>query len=337
MARITIVGSGIIGLAIAAQLSRLHEITVIARDLPGDEPCIKWASPWAGANFVAGGCSSARERRMQMDAFTELWRLAIRHPESSVKRLPMEEFYDNERSDDDLWFKDFMPGFRFLPKDRLPEGVRGGITYMTIVLNPHIFMPWLKRNLESSGVRFRRMDLDSLSDAHHLGHDILINATGEGPKYLSDIKDQNMELLRGQTMIIKSDYKKSFMRDDGKTYTYVIPRLDGTVILGGIRDPDVENTEVDMEIDKDIVTRVNRSLPEHFSADVSDYEIVGHNVGIRPYRSAGMRIEKETKDGQNIVHAYGLTGGGFIYSFGVAREVVRLVDEFLFPDGKAKI
>lgn len=111
---------------------------------------------------------------------------------------------------------------------------------MTIVLNPHIFMPWLKRNLESSGVKFKRMNLDSLSDAHHFGHDVLINATGEGPKHLSDIKDQNMELLRGQTMIIKSDYKKSFMRDDGKTYTYVIPRLDGTAILGGMRDPDVE-------------------------------------------------------------------------------------------------
>ncbi|KAJ4171030.1 hypothetical protein NW754_007173 [Fusarium falciforme] len=223
---------------------------------------------------------------------------------------------------------------------------------MTIVVNPHIFMPWLKRNLESSGVKFRRMDLDSLSDAHHLGHDVLINATGEGPKYLSDIKDQNMDLLRGQTMIIKSGYKKSFMRDDGNTYTYVIPRLDGTVILGGIRDPDVENTEVDIEIDKDIVTRINRSLPEHFSADLADYEVVGHNVGIRPYRSSGMRIEKETKNGQNIVHAYGkwyvvsnnlglrdtgITGGGFIYSFGVAREVVKLVDEFLFPDGKARI
>jgi hypothetical protein len=54
-----------------------------------------------------------------------------------------------------------------------------------------------------------------------------------------------------------------------------------------------------------IVTRVNRNLPEHFSADLADYEIVGHNVGIRPYRCSGMRIEKETKNGQNIVHAYG--------------------------------
>lgn len=51
--------------------------------------------------------------------------------------------------------------------------------------------------------------------------------------------------------------------------------------------------------------RVNKSLPAHFSNDPADYEIVGHNVGIRPYRSTGMRIEKEVKDDQKIVHAYG--------------------------------
>jgi glycerol-3-phosphate dehydrogenase len=78
-----------------------------------------------------------------------------------------------------------------------------------------------------------------LSDAYHIGQDVLINATGSGPKYLDDIKDENMELLKGQIMVVKSDYKKSLIRDDGKTYTYVIPRLDGNVILGGIRDPDI--------------------------------------------------------------------------------------------------
>ena len=83
------------------------------------------------------------------------------------------------------------------------------------------------------------MNLSSLSDARHLGHDVLINATGLGPKDLDDVKDENMEPLKGQIMIVKSDYKKCLMRDDGKTYTYVIPRLDGRVILGGIRDPDV--------------------------------------------------------------------------------------------------
>ncbi|KAJ5817471.1 hypothetical protein N7447_009704 [Penicillium robsamsonii] len=337
MARITIVGSGIIGLAIAAQLSRNHEITIIARNIPGDDPSIEWASPWAGANFVAGFCSSPRDRMMQRDTFAELWRLAIRYPESSVKMIPMEEFFEVERTDEDLWYKDYVPNFRFLPKDQLPSGAKGGITYTTIVLDPNIFLPWHKKNLETSGVKFKRMNFRSLSDAYHMGQDVLINATGSGPMYLDDIKDENMELLKGQVMVVKSDYKKSLIRDDGKTYTYVIPRLDGNVILGGTRDPDIRNTEVDIEVDKDIVKRVHRCLPGEFSEDLSDYEIVGHNVGIRPYRSSGMRIEKEVKEGKKIVHAYGITGGGYIFGFGVARETAKLVDEFLFPGGKAHL
>lgn len=100
--------NSITGLAIASQLSRHHKITTVAKNLPGDEPTLDWASPWAGANFVAGYCSSPRDRKMQRDAFAELWRLTTRCPESSVKKIPMEEVYDQERTDDDLWYKEFV-------------------------------------------------------------------------------------------------------------------------------------------------------------------------------------------------------------------------------------
>ncbi|KAM0217446.1 hypothetical protein ACHAQD_007425 [Fusarium lateritium] len=274
---------------------------------------------------------------MQRDSFAELWRLATRYPESSIKKIPMEEVFDQERTDDDLWYREFVTDFRFLSKEELPEGAKGGVAYSTIVLNPHIFLVWLKINLENTGVEFKRMNLASLHEARHLDHDVLINASGLGPRELLDVKDPNMLFLKGQTIIVKSDYIKSFMRDDGKDYTYAIPRLDGTVILGGVRDPDVSNTDVNLEVDRDILKRVNESLPAHFSANPADHDIIGHNVGIRPYRSSGMRIEKEVKNGQKIVHAYGITGGGYIYGFGVAREVAHLVDEFLYPVGKAHL
>ncbi|KAF5639630.1 d-amino-acid oxidase [Fusarium sp. NRRL 52700] len=320
-------GIRVVGLAIAAQLSRIHDITIIAKNLPGDRPTLEWASPWAGANFVAGYCTLPRDRMMQRDTFIELWRLASRYPESSVKKIPMEEFFDKERTEDDLWFKDFVPDFRLLTEEELPEGAKGG--YTTIVLNPNIFLVWMRKTLETSGVKFERMDLHALSDARHLGHDILINASGLGPKYLVDVQDPDMLFLKGQIILVKSDYKKCMMRDDGRNYTYVIPRLDGTVIVGGIRDPNVSNTEVDLDVDKDITRRINKTLPANFSADPAEYDIVGHNVGIRPYRSTGMRIEKDIKNGQNIIHAYGITGGGYIFGFGVAREVAKLVDDFI--------
>jgi len=43
-------------------------------------------------------------------------------------------------------------------------------------------------------------------------------------------------------------------------------------------------------------------------------------------------LEKETIGGQNIVHAYGTTIGGYMLSFGIAREAARLVDEYVFGD-----
>jgi hypothetical protein len=57
-------------------------------------------------------------------------------------------------------------------------------------------------------------------------------------------------------------------------------------------------------------------------------------VGFRPGRQAGLRVEKEVRDlgskeveGMKIVHAYGVGGGGYIYSFGVAKRVNALVEE----------
>jgi len=79
------------------------------------------------------------------------------------------------------------------------------------------------------------MDLNSLLDARNLGHDVLINASGFESLTLGDVRDKDVEMIRGQTMIVKSDYNRLFMHDTGNTYTYIIPRLDGTVILGGIR------------------------------------------------------------------------------------------------------
>ena len=82
------------------------------------------------------------------------------------------------------------------------------------------------------------MELKSLSDACQLGHDVLVNATGFGSLKLRDVQDQGLEMIRGQTVVVKSNYDKLFMHDTGETYTYVIPRLDGTVVLGGTRHKD---------------------------------------------------------------------------------------------------
>lgn len=242
--------NSITGMAIASLLSRNHEVTIIAKNLPGDELTQDWASPWAGAVFLGLDGSNPREQKMQLDSFAVLWSLAVSNPESSVKRIEMEDFHD-DKTIDQIWYKGKMPEFRVMKANELPKGVKLGMSYKTVVLTPKIFLPWLRQRLEDSGVTFKRKHLSSLSEAKSQGQDILVNATGYGPKFLEDIRDQDVQLVRGQTLHVKSNYNKIYMRH-GKDYTYVIPRLDGTCILGGIKQYGQTDTKVDMDIQEDV-------------------------------------------------------------------------------------
>jgi D-amino-acid oxidase len=144
-----------------------------------------------------------------------------------------------------------------MSKDELPKGVILGMsceyvrypelkcltnwpeTDKTVVLTPITFLPWLAKRLKNSGVTFLRKNVGSLAELKSLGYDVLVNATGCGSKFLRDVADLNVQQVRGQTILVKTDYNKILMRH-GKDYTYVIPRLDGTAILGGIKQ--VDNT-----------------------------------------------------------------------------------------------
>lgn len=72
-------------MAVASLLSRSHDVTIIARDIPGDSDSLDWASPWAGACFLGLDGSTPGEQKMQRDSFAFLWALAATNPESSVR------------------------------------------------------------------------------------------------------------------------------------------------------------------------------------------------------------------------------------------------------------
>ena len=57
------------------------------------------------------------------------------------------------------------------------------------------------------------------------------------------------------------------------------------------------------------------------------FEIIADIVGRRPTRRGGPRVELEGLGDKKIVHAYGLGGRGYETSWGVAAEVLRLVEE----------
>ncbi|KAK4943901.1 hypothetical protein LTR10_016617 [Elasticomyces elasticus] len=329
MTKITILGAGITGMAIASQLSKNYDVTIMARNLPGDPESYEWASPWAGAIWLGMADSSEAEQRMQLDALAVLMKLARTNPESSVRQIEMLDLMDhNDMSK--VWYKDKVPNFRVMSKAELPADAPFGVAYDATILTPMVFLPWLRQKLEASGVKFKRVSVTSLDALKGIEHDILINATGGGPLHLTDVRDQNVQEVRGQTVVVKSKYDKLFVRR-GKDYTYAMSRGDGTAILGGDKRYNDTNTEVDDALRDDIIRRVHENLPDAFpSPDIKNYEFVRDIVGIRPQRVGGIRLEKEVRGGQTIIHAYGVGGGGYVFSFGLARRVADIVNELEF-------
>lgn len=351
--------SSITGLAIAATLPKHYDITIIARDLPGDPDSTEWSSPWAGAIWLGLADSTEAEQKMQLDALAYWWQLALRHPESSARRVQMLDIMDHIPMED-VWYRNKVPGFRTMTKEELPADAHFGVTYGSIVLTPSQFLPWIRQRLEATGVKFMRANVKSLSELRGIGHDVLINATGAGPKFLADVKDDKVQQVRGQTVLVKSSYDKCWVRR-GDDYTYCLSRGDGTCVLGGIKqyddtttnvDPETRNdvsetgkrvqsvwTRADISISVKIYRRVHENLPDVFpSGEAKDFELVKDIVGIRPSRKGGVRLEKEIVDGQKVVHAYGVAGGGYVFSWGLAREAVKLVAEFDFaPPTSAKL
>lgn len=66
------------------------------------------------------------------------------------------------------------------------------------------------------------------------------------------------------------------------------------------------------------------SLP---SFDYSEEAVIGSNVGVRPKREGGIRLEKENLEGKAVFHNYGHGGAGATLAPGCVEKVVSLFDK----------
>lgn len=250
--------SSITGLAIASQLSKNYEVTIVARDLPGDTRSQQWSSPWACAGWVALG-GTPREQKMQLDSLAYCLKLAKTNPESSVRSAELTDLHDlGVEEAEELWYHDRVPGFQVLDPAEFPGDHKAAVAvkYTSFVLTPSIFLIWLRCRLEAAGVRFQRIStIQSLDEIAHLGHDVLINASGLASLTLTDVRDKSVIMDRTYTTLVKSDYDKIFVRRSATEYTYIFGRHDGTAVLGGISEP------VDSESRSTASTRADVCVP----------------------------------------------------------------------------
>ncbi|KAI1033884.1 hypothetical protein LB503_011061 [Fusarium chuoi] len=315
-----IIGSGIIGLTSAlALVDAGYSVTIVARDLPGDDSSQQWASPWAGAGILPHPDYKGHD--LQTETFKFYWALAHRDPTSGVQQaLDVTEYYDDRDDDSTIWYKKMAPKYRRLPSKDLPATAKIGFKYQSMTVNPAVFLPWIKAVLDRKGVRFIRAEVKSIEEARPiLGTKIIVNASGLGAFHLAN--DKNVVAVRGQTMLVESDSHEMVMFQ-GSHYTYQIPRMySGGVIVGGVSQPGNMDQNVDPAVRSDILRRMKLVSNDLYQDVDLKKHVMKDLVGFRPSREGGYRLERE----EDMIHAYGFNTLGYTYSYGVALKVRDLI------------
>ncbi|VBB84569.1 Putative D-amino-acid oxidase [Podospora comata] len=353
MPTIVVLGAGVSGLTCALELAKQgrHEITVVAKHMPGDYD-IEYTSPWAGANVLPMALD--KDSRWERRTWPVLRRLAKEVPEAG---LHVQTARVLRREKDvatglkaaladglfqfDPWYKEVMDNFREIPANELPKGMHSGCEFMSVCINTAIYLPWLVGQCAKYGVQFKRGIVKHISQAHNLSHtgkkaDIVVNATGVLACKLGGVMDKAVYPARGQIVVVRNEAKgfmptSSGCDDADDEIMYVMQRaLGGGTILGGTYMRHNWDPNPDPNIAVRIMKRAVEAHPELTDGKgIEALSIIRHGVGLRPAREGGVRIEKEKIDGTWVVHNYGHAGWGYQGSYGCAEKVVELVDEIV--------
>ncbi|PQE05481.1 D-amino acid oxidase protein [Rutstroemia sp. NJR-2017a BBW] len=264
------------------------------------------------------------------------------------------EYQGQEIDEGGVWFEDVVEGYEEPAVDsemftgKMGPGweVRKAVKYRTVCVDVNVYLEYLSKKVVSLGGTITRASLRTtegleglIQDARSLlgkEIDILVNCAGlSARKFLEDDAAGKLYPVRGQTVLVKGEADKcyTFVGVPGREeeLCYVIPRPgSGTTVLGGCKQVGMGEEAADEELTGRILGRV-RGLGWGVGLlgdgdENKGFDVLSVNVGFRPARKGGARVEKgETIDGVVVLHNYGHSGGGYQCSVGCAEEIVGMI------------
>jgi D-amino-acid oxidase len=210
-----------------------------------------------------------------------------------------------------------VPGFGGeLGDDRLPEGFSAGFAVDLPFADMPVYLAWLVRRVQQLGGRVEQRlvtDLDQVGAA-----DCVVNCAGLGAAALAG--DDTLTPVWGQHVIVEAPSVTEFAMEGGaaRDYVSVVPHRRG-VLLGGVRRPGRDDLTPDQVIADETVARAAAVMPA-----VAEAPVLGIEVGLRPGRPDGVRLEAEQVGSITVIHDYGHDGNGVFWSWGCASDVVAL-------------
>ncbi|KAH3903082.1 uncharacterized protein SCODWIG_00179 [Saccharomycodes ludwigii] len=366
---IVIAGSGVIGLSVCYQLllsaakNLPLKITIIAKHFPHDPLSHEYTSPWAGAHFrpfphkpeTFG--SDKRESlytRGTLKFFHELIDKQNRK-DSTIEFMkgidylesPTKEYINSSAGYNSKTLAKFKP----IKGSCLPKNATLGYEYETWCLNAPKYLLFLVKEINRLSselnipIVWERKALTKLSDIKALyvtNVDLIFNCTGLGLQWNGGI-DVNCYKIRGQTLLISvpkdrkipyDDCTITYQAKDGK-WTFVIKRpnnddpMDRQFILGGTKQPCDCQTIPRAQDSEELLARGKILYPELFDPSSGKANIKNVNVGFRPARIGGSRVDLEYFNKIGVINVYGFGGMGYEASIGAAQHALCLYNQFL--------
>ncbi|MDQ0792705.1 FAD-dependent oxidoreductase [Streptomyces sp. B1I3] len=198
--------------------------------------------------------------------------------------------------------------------------VEEGLRVTLPLIDMPVHLGWLEDRLAAAGGAVERRTVRGFEEAAAEAP-VVVNCAGLGAREL--VPDPGVRPVRGQLVVVENPgIEEWFTLADpaSSATTYLFPQPGG-LVLGGTAETDDARTEPDPRTADEIVARCARVRPE-----IAGARVIGHRVGLRPARDAGVRIEAEVLPGGGLlVHNYGHGGAGVTVARGCARAAAQLV------------
>jgi D-amino-acid oxidase len=310
--RIAIVGAGVSGLTCGVIFAeRNYRTAIFAKETGRQTTSSVAAAVW----FPYHVEPAKRVIPLALETYQVLVDLT-RVPESGVSIIESRQFLRAGKIEIPDWA---IPlGASVIPSEveGSLESFKSGFSLRVPLTDTTIYLDYLAARFRKAGgeiqanVRFEKLeDVDAKFD-------LVINCTGIGAREL--VRDADLEPHRGQVAIVpKIEGLSCAIVCDDAPLLYAIPRTNDCV-FGGTNELS-DNLAIDPATTSRIVTECSRVL------NVDEPRVLAERVGLRPFRTSGIRLERDQLgDGRTVIHNYGHGGAGFTLSWGCARKVLEL-------------
>ncbi|KAK8741654.1 hypothetical protein OTU49_002320 [Cherax quadricarinatus] len=342
MARVCVVGAGVVGLTTATQLQKAlppgSTVTIIA-----DKFLKETTSDGAAGIFRPGlqfqGDSPEVTRRWLQDSFNFYKSILNSQDAASAGVKLISGFHFSSKYPKIVWNSLLLPileEYRSCTEEELSFYRHKYGTFMTTILTEcRRYLPYLTDKFTRQGGRIEKRHLKTLEEL--VGHyDIVCNCSGFGAKDL--VGDELVTPIRGQIYKVRAPWIKNFYYVDYDMY--IVPGFE-YITLGGTRQFDSYIEETNKYDSMAIWERCLALIPSLKDAQKDNSpQVVQEWVGWRPYRPA-VRVEEEflTFDSGRslkVVHNYGHGGYGVMTAPGTSIHAVKLVMKML-PSALSKL